>query len=1415
MKKLHSLLPFHFCWKAILPILCFVMLLLVPEVHAVTYLKADAPEGGDGSSWETAYRNVEEAVSAASATEDKTVYAAGGIYVVTNKMNVADGFKIYGGFPGVLMDETPDDRDAEAYKTVLTGDKELDDYWAHGEPAFGEYTIKFTDLEDKPLFAGGIVHLPPPYTGEYDVYALRFMGDNTKLAFEITEGVRSSYDGLWFMGFAPYGSNGNCITILPGAGETLISNCRFMGNFGNHGMVMDRAGTAKITFCDFRFNQTQQRASAICTRGATQIEDCHFESLSRNCCNGAGVIYFWAGSGAAVRRCVFTRCIEKATLAWEEGGYGGSGVIASSEGGSFVEFHDSVISNCFSTSPFPRGAPILSLRNGFVSGTTFCNNYMEVKPCASSSYALFGTTSASDFTLTYEGCSFIGNTITTPQLSSDEGMYGLSVVGMPKDGCRLSVVNCTFGSNNIEGAENDGLKVLRSRGLFCPVSDYSKNTDLGVANCTFAGPAEQGLFDIVQIGSQHKYPLTVVNSLFMGEGEETLSPFYVVNPDLFMVNDCTIKNKFSLDESIDCTGLQADEIPFLPDGRIDTSHVPCLIPAAHTPGLRETADIASDGTAPVLASRFHYRLRGDTEWRPLVALLGGNVAAEPSPVDDANGNARVFGSFTRGAVQPLTDAAEKGVTLTIRRKPLSGGTLSRPSTQAVASGNPIVPVTATPSGTSSFLGWYEEDGTRFSESRELAIDSLETNRILTATFGTPIRSVTFDLDVAGTFDSNGQSTIVVPVHQGDAFPSVPAFTMSQEWFVDGWSPAFPAFVPASNTTFRADYITRNVRVVHVVPEGEVPVESNRSGDSWENATDDLAAAYREAGRYRGEVWMKGGLYTIKTTLEGLSNVSIIGGFAGTESSSSVADPTAHPTILSGDVKGDTFWKPNGIDVSGTARTNLWVDGVFSEPNPSGLDDYWQPSGNVSDDQSYFFCSSLRAMENVSFEGLTFTSFRLGVISLGTPSVVTMRNCRFLANGTGSQYLGFAVLYATKGHFEIENCEFIGNYHAMAFQSPVGEAPNVVRECRFRENFSWGMGSCLRAEGDARLVVEDCDFIRNCGKNEHWGNAAVFSCSTRSPTLVRRCLFQANRVRGHCRGAFQKENTGRLTVEACRFLDNDAIISENKGSHSACMAISTGQLLVRDCYFAGNKIAIGGNLGGNCHGAILSAISGESQFFNCSMVGNIAENTSTGDPGVGILAGSRDMAFANCLIDGSRLVGNSYECIPSSSDRNTTFAMINTIVRNEAENYVPFRFYSPNMTLSLANTAISKLDVASLATGNNGYLYDVSDNPGPVSITRSGPAGLPARGIAAFSPYVRAGRPVWLTAKGNLYFYDERANPAKPWRRISQKNNYSDTVADLTLESPLVPDAFGAPRTIGRVAYGPLNAPTSGTFLLLR
>src|SRR5690606_26465970 len=98
----------------------------------VIYVKAGADETGDGTSWENAFPDLQDALE--EAVEGDQIWIAAGTYVPTGNGSVdnerlvhfrmKDGVEIYGGFAG---DEDPTDfdlneRDFELNETILSGD---------------------------------------------------------------------------------------------------------------------------------------------------------------------------------------------------------------------------------------------------------------------------------------------------------------------------------------------------------------------------------------------------------------------------------------------------------------------------------------------------------------------------------------------------------------------------------------------------------------------------------------------------------------------------------------------------------------------------------------------------------------------------------------------------------------------------------------------------------------------------------------------------------------------------------------------------------------------------------------------------------------------------------------------------------------------------------------------------------------------------------------------------------------------------------------------------------------------------------------------------------------------------------------------------------------------------------------------
>jgi len=87
------------------------------------YVDCDSPPGGDGTSWCDAYTDLQNALEAAVADDEiDEIWVAEGVYKPTlTRFSLVDGVAMYGGYAGCDAAE-PNERDVEAYETVLSGD---------------------------------------------------------------------------------------------------------------------------------------------------------------------------------------------------------------------------------------------------------------------------------------------------------------------------------------------------------------------------------------------------------------------------------------------------------------------------------------------------------------------------------------------------------------------------------------------------------------------------------------------------------------------------------------------------------------------------------------------------------------------------------------------------------------------------------------------------------------------------------------------------------------------------------------------------------------------------------------------------------------------------------------------------------------------------------------------------------------------------------------------------------------------------------------------------------------------------------------------------------------------------------------------------------------------------------------------
>ena len=1403
-----------------------------PLTQMAVYLKADATGTGDGTCWTNAHTSVSNALYDAQA-KGLPVYAAQGVYIISNTIPLPPGFAVYGGFPGLSMDETPADRAPKTCQTIFSGDKGQDDVWEHYEPNTS-YGLDTTTLEEK-VIVNGRINEPPPFTGMYDGYRPVLKGSNTSVAF-VGDSSYGVMDGVVVSGFTTAGNStttyGAINLVSASGGNYIFDNCRFVGNSTHYGVFyMRNSHAAKIWNCDFTYNWALGRCGAITVHSGTcgdNITNCTFLCIARTGADAGLVLNGWSG-GFTVKDSRIVRCVQ-ASGGFYQSLYGGAGAIYCTEGGSTCYLLDCVMTNNFVATSNSQGPSFFSGRGTVhMKRCLFANNLAECKPTAGKAFSMIANVGdAGEAYRSFESCTFAGNLMRAREVAVTAGSYALGIIGNNVQGAGSMLLNCTFMTNMAETVvEKEGVTPVLCRGVLTYSSVQGQVDQTGLANCTFLGP-QNGQYDIAQYGATHGYPLNIVNCIFEADGDVQPEPVYADVPSLVSFYNSSILNKFSTaNESCTYEGLQFDKIPLVQD-IVDTHNGRwALRPSAMVPGLRETCNVATNGSTSY--GWVFKRTTADATWQALApnlnALSGSGFEARL--VDDAAGVARPSGSFTRGVLQTLTPTAEQGRSLVLRRDPYAGGTFSEAASQSVAIGDDIVPVTATVTDPDLYEldGWYLTNGTCVSTAATLSgtlADYLtDPVTIIVCKFEAAPVDITLDLGTAGQFVASGTSQITLSLTPGDVFPDIPAWTPDPAWVLEGFDT--PAFVPAQATTYHARVVSSAVRIIHLVPEAEAPAVQD--GASWATAYTNLATAYADAGRYRGEVWIKKGRYFIGTAVQMIPNVAVRGGFAGNETSADAADPASNLTILTGDRNGDDYWQPNGSTDAKFASYRIWtniVEGAgwtFNPPNPNDTHNYWRPGGNNGDDAATLFANSSANCTNNLLDGLVITCFRSGAIitSSGLADGFTASRCRFLANNTGLDGGEMAgVIRCSESGMTFKDCLFHGNWYSV---SATSSSTRYFRfeNCEFRDcpySGSYSAGA-FRMMGRACAIATNTLFHRCwCGTAGGQGAAAVSLRSTATHSFDD-CIFEENRNTGDSHGTICFSSGGSDAVfNRCKFIRNRHDNTGNsENSRGACIGYynGAGTVMLRDCWFEGNYVRSTVSGDNQYPASVLSAIYGNTTFVNSTFLSNTNETTQANI--CGTISTSGSVAMINCAFKDTCLIGESAADVHVNGT--PTAAIINTVMASELEGYVPLKCADANWVLTVANAHMQNLVTNGIASSGSGYFYNVSTNGNPGFRARPDERqGVSAFGLRAGSPYAFASRPVWLSGT-TVYFYDDIHDAAKPWRKAIDRGSTAASVTGLTLQSPRIPDAFGRERPPRGFAYGPLNAPQGGSVMLLR
>ncbi len=289
------------------------------QPERIIYVDDDAPAGGTGDSWDSAYRFLQDAISPDDNAESIVeIRVAGGVYLPdrtglfpggtgdrTASFRLIDGFSIVGGFAGLANPANPDARALDAYPTVLSGDLAQDDGttgsksdnayhvieswgnspdtvvdgvtvtggWADRDFAEGWFPLRRDDSGGGAVLAGSrAVFRDVTFTGNH-------AQANASVFVDVGNGP-----------FAGAEAGGGAVMISQGAPR--FERCVFVGNTANRtgGAAAVNRSAAVFDACAFLFNRA----------GIDGFVDISF----------GGAIHdssadFLAGTGLLANRCVF------------------------------------------------------------------------------------------------------------------------------------------------------------------------------------------------------------------------------------------------------------------------------------------------------------------------------------------------------------------------------------------------------------------------------------------------------------------------------------------------------------------------------------------------------------------------------------------------------------------------------------------------------------------------------------------------------------------------------------------------------------------------------------------------------------------------------------------------------------------------------------------------------------------------------------------------------------------------------------------------------------------------------------------------------------------------------------------------------------------------------------------------------
>jgi phosphotriesterase-related protein len=318
--------------------LATILAVIVPAwaLGPVIHVDDDAPAGGDGVSWSTAFKHLQDALvplKARSSDWPLEVRVAQGTYKPDQNdvdpegsgdrqtaFVITQGVHVVGGYAGVGAVD-PNFRDVVAYPTILSGDLAGDDVNVHDPNKLVNEPTRKDNSQHVVVIAGPALMEGVTITSGHAHSWVVQLGDEFGPDAPIGGGAKvmgagiTIRDCIFKANFAASAGGGLAEESFsdPPDADVLLTGCTFDGNVaalyrgffeGRGGAIMLSGGKAVLRDCMFRGNQAKQ-GGCVHSTGAAHVEMVNCLAVGNVASKGGAVLYNENGS-AKVQNCTAT-----------------------------------------------------------------------------------------------------------------------------------------------------------------------------------------------------------------------------------------------------------------------------------------------------------------------------------------------------------------------------------------------------------------------------------------------------------------------------------------------------------------------------------------------------------------------------------------------------------------------------------------------------------------------------------------------------------------------------------------------------------------------------------------------------------------------------------------------------------------------------------------------------------------------------------------------------------------------------------------------------------------------------------------------------------------------------------------------------------------------------------------------------